>query len=116
MDAARIHFSALSSSFSDDVLSDVFEKFLERYLITADPFLSDDSVSEISSSPMVDSPTVIYQSRLAPDSLRDKLSQSQHKAPVYSSAIPSAIQKFIRDHSAYRMFGTRSMHKRLMII
>ena len=82
MDAARTHLSALSSSFSDDVLSDVLEKFLDRYLITADPFLPDDSVSEISSSPMVDPPTVIHQSRLVPDSLRDILSQSQHKAPV----------------------------------
>ena len=111
VDTARTHLSALSSSFSGDILSDTLEKFLDRYLITADSFLPDDSVSEVSSSPMVDSPTVIHQSRLVPDSLRDILSQSQHKAPVCSSAIPSAIQKFIREHSAYRMFGTRPMHK-----
>ena len=61
VDAARTHLSALSSSFSDDVLSDNLEKNLDRYLITADHFLSDDSVLEISSSPMVDFPTVIHQ-------------------------------------------------------
>ena len=46
----------------------------------------------------------------ASDSLRDILSQSQHKAPVCSSVIPSAMQKFLRQHSAYKMFGTRSMY------
>ena len=60
---------------------------------------------------MVDSFTILYQSRLVPDSLRDILSQSQHKAPVCSSVIPSAIQKFIREHSTYKMFGTRSMYR-----
>ena len=44
LDAIRTHLSALSSIFSDDVLSDVLEKILDRFLITADSVLPDDSV------------------------------------------------------------------------
>ena len=44
------------------------------------------------------------------DSLRDILSQSQHKAPVCSSVIPSAVQKRLRHHPAYKIFGTRSLY------
>ena len=55
-------------------------------------------------------PNVLPTQAPVSDYLRDVLSQSQHKAPVCSSVIPSAIQKLLRQNSAYKMFGTRTMY------
>ena len=102
----------LVDTFSDSVLTELLEKFLTRYLVSDTSSYDDSDVSDVSSSSsMLVFPTVPPTQAPASDSLRDILSQSQHKAPVCDSSIPSSIQKFLREHSAYRMFGTRSMHK-----
>ena len=61
-----------------------FEIFMDRYLIS-DPSIYDDSVSDVSdvsSSPKVDSPIIFHQKKVVSDTLRDILSQSQRKALV----------------------------------
>ena len=112
---ARKLLLPLMNTFSDSVLTEILEKFLNRYLISDTSSYDDTDVSDVtSSSALLVSPTVPQSQAPASDSLRDILSQSQHKAPVCASSIPSSIQKFLREHSAYRMFGTRSMHKSLI--
>ena len=109
---ARKLLLPLVDTFSDSVLTEILEKFLTRYLISDTSSYDESDVSDVSSSsPMLVSPTAPPTQASASDSHRDILSQSQHRAPVCASSIPSSIQKFLREHSAYRMFGTRSMHK-----
>ena len=109
--AARKLLLPLLDTFSDSVLTEILEKFLDRYLTSDTSSYDESDVSDVSSSsPMLVSPSGLPTLAPVPDSLRDILSQSQHKAPVCSSIIPSAVQKFLKQHSAYKMFGTRSMY------
>ena len=109
--AARKLLFNLTDNFSDTVLTEILENFLDRYLTSDTSSYDDSDVSEISySSPILVPPTVSPTQAPVSDSLRDILSQSQHKAPVCSSVILSVVQTFLRQHSAYKMFGTRSLY------
>ena len=101
---ARKLLLPLVDTFSDSVLTEILEKFLNRYLISDTSSYDDTDVSDVSSSSaLLVSPTVPPTKAPASDSLRDILSHTQHKAPVCSSVIPSA-QKFMKQHSAYKMY------------
>ena len=92
--AARKLLLPLLDTFSDSVLTEILEICLDRYLTSDTSSYDESDVSDVSSSsPMLVSPTVLPTQAPVSDSLRDILSQSQHKAPVYSSIIPSAVQK-----------------------
>ena len=90
--AARKLLLPLIDTFSDSVLTEILGNFLDRYLISDTSSYDESDVS--SSSPMLVSPTVPPTQAPVSDSLRDILSQSQHKAPVCSSIIPSAVHFF----------------------
>ena len=91
--AARRPLLPLTVTVSDSVvLTEILENFLDRYLTSDASSYDESDVSEISySSPMLVPPTVPPTPAPVFDSLRDTLSQSQHKAPVCSSVIPSAV-------------------------
>ena len=84
--AARKLLLPLIDTFSDSVFREILEKFLDRYVISDTSSYDESDVSDVSSSsPMLVSLTAPPTQAPVSDSLRDILSQSQHKAPVCSS-------------------------------
>ena len=118
--AARGPLLPLFHIFSECVLAELLEKVLDHYLKSdpSSPISSAHaSVQHVFPSPGIALPPTPLPSPSSDfplpspssDFLRDILSQSQHKAPICTSTIPSSVQKFLREHSAYQQCGNRSI-------